>query len=347
MNCLLCGNPAELKFKNHTGYQTSTHYDIHHCSHCNTAFPMPHQVDEEIYNHIYRQPDKIPGYDRYLTYADMVLKVRNPLNYLAKSEDVYWAIKTFLSKKNKKNLKVLEIGCGFGYLTYALAKSGYTIKGVDISQHAIDQAKQRYGDHYVCCNVNDMEGQYDVLILTEVVEHIPDIKEFFGALYNLLKPGGEIVLTTPNKSFYPKDILWESEAPPVHLWWFSEESMIHLARHFKCSLEFIDFKKRHDLDNHYPHLSNQIFEEPAFNSIKNFTPSPWPKLDADGKALPPRTITLTGFREVLNRLGLLLPLYKIKRKIWKKTFKRKQFSKLLDYGWPTMCAIFRKGTSRT
>jgi hypothetical protein len=53
--------------------------------------------------------------------------------------------------------------------------------------------------------------------------------------------GGKILLTTPNRTFYGKNIVWETDRPPVHLWWFSEDSMKHIADKLNANVQFTDF----------------------------------------------------------------------------------------------------------
>jgi 2-polyprenyl-3-methyl-5-hydroxy-6-metoxy-1,4-benzoquinol methylase len=61
----------------------------------------------------------------------------------------------------------------------------------------------------------------NVIVLTEVIEYVDEPVEFMKVLAKLLKKGEHIILTTPNKSFYPKETVWSTENPLVHLWWFS------------------------------------------------------------------------------------------------------------------------------
>jgi hypothetical protein len=56
-------------------------------------------------------------------------------------------------------------------------------------------------------------------------------------------------LTTPNKTIYPANIIWNTDLPPVHLWWFSENSMRYIANKLNASVQFVDFteyyRKKH------------------------------------------------------------------------------------------------------
>ena len=153
-------------------------------------------------------------------------------------------------KANTENIaiapNILEIGCGLGYLTYSLNREGYKAKGLDISQEAVNKAIQNYGNYYTCANLFEYainhEKEYDILILTEVIEHLNDINSFMKSLKKLLRYEGKIILTTPNKSYYPTTVLWASDLPPVHCWWLSEESIKLIALKLNMAVSFLDFE---------------------------------------------------------------------------------------------------------
>jgi hypothetical protein len=71
--------------------------------------------------------------------------------------------------------------------------------------------------------------------------HVPDVHPFLAEALDLLAEGGELIVTTPNKDAYP-GATWETDLPPVHLWWFGEESLRHLASSHGCTASFVDFK---------------------------------------------------------------------------------------------------------
>jgi 2-polyprenyl-3-methyl-5-hydroxy-6-metoxy-1,4-benzoquinol methylase len=213
---------------------------------------------KQVYEKIYQSGDKLPLYDRYWKYKNAVKCSDNPLQYLADNEEMYWAVKNTLETTTKEKLKILEVGCGLGYLTYAMVKDGYNAQGLDISQNAIDEAIKNFGNHYICADVTEYasqnKGVYDIIILTEVIEHVENPISFLQSLIELLKPnGGKIILTTPNKTIYPANIIWNTDLPPVHLWWFSEDSMHYIANKLNASVQFVDFtayyRKKHDYRN--------------------------------------------------------------------------------------------------
>lgn len=269
--CLLCGAPTEIKHDKYPGYQEPLVFEIYHCESCSTAFSLPRLNDTKIiYDNIYKNGTNVPGYDRYWRYAEDVKYIKKPLKYLAKSENTYWGIREALRQivTDKKETKILEVGSGLGYLTYALNKEGYNTLGVDISATAVDQAKQNYGNYYFCNDIFSYAEKkkecYDIVILTEVIEHVNEPIEFLKALLKTVKPKGYVLLTTPNKSIFSSDVIWASDNPPIHCWWFSEKSICIMADKLNTSVSFIDFKKFHK--KNFIYLSNNIIPTmPIFN----------------------------------------------------------------------------------
>lgn len=250
VQCLLCGGSAELKHEKYQGYQKPNTFCIYNCSECNTSFSLPQTDSKDIYELIYKYGPKVRWYDIYWRHSEMVKKSKDPLQYLAESEASYWGVQRSLKKilKNgEKFPKILEIGCGLGYLTYALNKSGYDTIGLDISKEAVTNATKNYGNLFICADLfeysNLHTNEYDIVIFTEVIEHLNDINGFMMSLIKLLKSKGNLILTTPNKSFYPADVLWATDLPPVHYWWLSEDSIFYIANKLNLTSSFVDFKR--------------------------------------------------------------------------------------------------------
>ena len=245
--CPLCQSTPQLRYEGMKGYIEDSFYDIYECSQCNTSFVNPQVCDETIYDYIYKQVKFVPGYERYYRYANLVKKFRDPFRFMSNSEGLYWAVREALEKyfPQKKDIEILEIGSGLGYLTYSLNVSGYKTVGLDIAEDAIIQARNDYGDYY---EVGDLfklaakaEKKYDCVLMLEVIEHVEQPTAFIQAALALLKEGGKLIVTTPNKSAAPKDSIWQSDIPPVHLWFFSEDSLMYIAKSLNRSCEFVDF----------------------------------------------------------------------------------------------------------
>ncbi len=282
--CTLCRGGSTRTYKNMTGYIDGAFFDVYECQNCLASFVDPLHSDESIYNFIYNQAEKIPGYMRYQRYADLVKKVNNPLQLLAESENVYWGVKQALEQNFKSNdIKILEIGSGLGYLTYSLNKAGYEAIGVDLSHSAVERAQKKYGNFYEAGDifelVENMQNMYDCVIMTEIIEHVENPKKFIEAALSSLKLGGKLILTTPNKDSSPKGIIWQSDVPPVHLWWFSEKSISKVAESLGCIPTFIDFTE----------YTKKYFEYGTSSNMEQIQAS-LPRLEKDGAVVKSREV---------------------------------------------------------
>lgn len=264
--CLWCKSNALFR-KIQKGYQEPDIFRVYYCDTCNTSFTLPRVKNNNVYELIYKNPFLVKGYSRYQCYQEQVLIEKNPLNYLENLEPSYWgaihAIKNILNVD--KSARIIELGSGLGYFTYSLNVAGYNVQGLDISLDAVNNANKKFGDYYLCGDLFDFAeynlDSYDIVIMTEVIEHLDDPKEFIKAIKRMLKSNGKLIFTTPNKSFYPNSISWYTDSPPVHCWWFSEKSIRYIADLLNMKLTFVEF------DDYYK-------KHPFINKIVN--------LDSDG-----------------------------------------------------------------
>jgi SAM-dependent methyltransferase len=274
IKCPICENiDVKVVYKDFPAYKTDLQYDICYCMNCDTSFADPLIIEDKTYEYIYKEGSNTPGYQRYYWYRDKVKTFIKPLFFLSQVEDVYWGVQEYLIQNKNPEIKILEVGCGLGYLTYSLNKANYNTVGLDISLNAIEKARQNFGDYYECADVFDYsvsnKKRYDVIILTEVIEHIIDPVSFIKNLLDMLTDGGEIIITTPNKdSSYNAGEYWDTELPPVHLWWFSTKSFHSIAKRCNLNLDQYDLSRFYSrkkkymkvVDNHKP-WRTQTFDE--------------------------------------------------------------------------------------
>ncbi|CAH0719959.1 unnamed protein product, partial [Brenthis ino] len=113
-----------------------------------------------------------------------------------------------LSKKT-----ILDVGCGGGILSEALARIGAKVTGIDASNELIELATEhsqidsKISENkplYRCETIEEHSKQftdhYDAVVASEVIEHVADKELFIKACVQSVKPGGKIFITTPNKS---------------------------------------------------------------------------------------------------------------------------------------------------
>ena len=101
--------------------------------------------------------------------------------------------------------RLCDLGCGNGYLANRLAALGYQVVGVDASVSGIEIATRSQTSHaeFVCSTIDrslaDQLGPetFDVVVSSEVIEHLYRPADLLEAAHSLLRPGGYLVLTTP------------------------------------------------------------------------------------------------------------------------------------------------------
>jgi len=246
--CLLCGRQASLLKPDHLGYARPSAFAIFECATCDTQFAEPRTADHGVYNLIYENAGTLPGYSRYAWYADKVESHRDPLAWLATQQEMYWFVWKQLESMDRTQ-EIIELGSGLGYLTYSLHRADYRVQGLDISRSAVEAARARFGDLYTVLDVeslgvagvNASVPSADVIIMTEVLEHVADPVQMVASIARMLRPGGTALITTPNKSSEPQGAYWLTDNPPVHFWWLSETSMRRIAERCGLLIGFADF----------------------------------------------------------------------------------------------------------
>lgn len=80
----------------------------------------------------------------------------------------------------ERPIRILDAGCGRGYLTDSLRQCGHRVFGIDSSRSAIDRATETYGEHFECCPLSGHRpaALYDVVICMDVLFHILDDAEW-------------------------------------------------------------------------------------------------------------------------------------------------------------------------
>jgi SAM-dependent methyltransferase len=107
-----------------------------------------------------------------------------------------------------KNLVILDIGCGAGHGSEMLSKKYKKVYGVDISEDAIKYAKENWSQGNIEFKVGSaleipfVDNYFDVVAAFEVFEHLDDWRKFLAEIKRVLKPGGMLYISTPNKDLY-------------------------------------------------------------------------------------------------------------------------------------------------
>jgi 2-polyprenyl-3-methyl-5-hydroxy-6-metoxy-1,4-benzoquinol methylase len=100
--------------------------------------------------------------------------------------------------------RVFDAGCGNGALLRKLQLTGYEVAGCDASESGVTQARRLCGERVRVERLSVYEdlngtfgGDWDVVVSTEVIEHLYSPRDFIRQVRVLLRPGGALVLSTP------------------------------------------------------------------------------------------------------------------------------------------------------
>lgn len=108
-----------------------------------------------------------------------------------------------------KNKKVLDIGCGGGLLTEGMARLGAQVTGIDLSEKALSVARLHLFESQLEVNYQLIAAEdfaqthpagFDVVTCMEMLEHVPDPASIIKACAQLVKPGGQVFLSTLNRN---------------------------------------------------------------------------------------------------------------------------------------------------
>lgn len=150
------------------------------------------------------------GYDRMhdLFYSQRIKKFGGVRQVFWDRLETPWHRVAFklLSSLTVKDRQVLEVGCGYGALSIALAQLGATVTGLDISKRALKIAKEMSEELNIkiglflgdAQNIPCSTGVFDIIVSCETLEHIPNLEKALAEISRCGKSRAYLLLTFPN-----------------------------------------------------------------------------------------------------------------------------------------------------
>jgi len=135
----------------------------------------------------------------------------------------------------RSNGRLLDVGCGGGFLALTAKQMGWDAWGTEVSVSSVEHLRKQGLNiaHGELADAKFPDSHFDVIVATEVLEHVPDPRALTAECARVLRPGGLFYATTPHGRGISARMMgarWTMVAPPEHLQLLSTAGMRHLLR---------------------------------------------------------------------------------------------------------------------
>ena len=186
--CPLCGsiNTKEIA-------RVDEKFKLAKCRNCGFVFAIPRPSMEEL-NEYYNTDYKY-NYEPEPLSKEKVASSVKQLHHLIK---LY----------NPNTRDILDIGCSYGHTIYGLKQYGYNVEGTELSISACEFASKYYGLKIYNSEFppDELQENYDVILMSQLIEHVLDPLLFLKKAKSYLKDGGIVFIGTPNTNCILFDI---------------------------------------------------------------------------------------------------------------------------------------------
>ena len=267
--CSICGAPpARVRYTNLTDrlFSAGGQWNLVECSNsaCGMLWLDPAPVVEDLpklYRHYYTHEGEPPSRrgrlnqlfrraeDAYLAeeygYGDVrgtwVACLQAALMYLRPNRRAAVDFDVFYLSAQAGG-RLLEIGCGSGAMLRRMEQRGWQVQGVDFDPMAVGKARS-LGLQVHCGDVSQLSlstEEFDAVVMSHVIEHVPDPRLLLSECARLLRPGGRAVMVTPNVNSISHWLFgrhWRGLEPPRHLHLFAAAPLRRLCREAGLEIE--------------------------------------------------------------------------------------------------------------
>ncbi|MFY0255907.1 class I SAM-dependent methyltransferase [Chitinophaga sp. 30R24] len=263
MNCKYCDSPlqvvAEELYDNRYGYPGRfTMYKCNYCDILSLAADFTPEMIGDLYSNYYpRTQLKLEDWAPYKELSGF-----KPWFQGSRSAGYHYV---------PKNVKILDIGCGFGETLGYHRNRGCEVYGVEADEN-IKRVGDKFGFQVKAglFDPRDYQPEYfDYVTMDQVIEHVTDPMDSLQGIAKILKPGGVAILTTPNAkgwgipAFGKKWAHWHT---PYHLHLFSRKAMKKFAEDAGLVLEK-SFTVTNSEWLHYQWLHMATYPKPGEKSV--------------------------------------------------------------------------------
>lgn len=173
-------------------YDKVEQWSLLKCNSCNFIFTSPMPTEEKLKKFYSKEYFSDERHNEKFFSKDGSDKTENENEYLYRLKEV----ENYCSKRGS----ILDVGAARGGMLNVFKKYGWRVSGIEISEDASQKAKSLYGIELFCGTIENyvIENKFDVITFYQSLEHIPNPNEVMKKVFDLLDPGGILVIEVPN-----------------------------------------------------------------------------------------------------------------------------------------------------
>jgi len=236
-HCMLCGGAGELLYEDVPDHLFGVpgRWSLRRCrdTHCGLVWQDPMVIQDDLWR----------AYSKYHTHAALH-KVRLTASFLATDRTLARLLRLGAERKRHAlaylddlpPARLLDVGCGNGRFAAAMQDRGWTVRGTDFDPKAAENAMNTHGIQVDIGDLRELayaSESFDAVTLRHVIEHVRDPVEIVQECWRILKPGGRLVMVTPNtdslahRHFAAR---WRGLEQPRHLFLYNPSALQALLR---------------------------------------------------------------------------------------------------------------------
>lgn len=254
LKCALCNSQGRYIYKDLPDniFRTSGKWSLIECTGCGLVWidPMPDLNDiSKFYEKYYTHDHAVDRRDiREFVKRVILATSKRGLGYKSQGDTVtrnflsrlfYYvgpfreaAYRTVMWLHAEQKGKLLDIGCGSGFFLNYMKELGWDVYGIEPDQKAADYAKSVlklkniYSENLEEADFE--ERDFDAITMSHVIEHLVEPVKILNRCFGLLKPGGSLVITSPNTAALGRKRFkenWRGWEPPRHVFLYNIKSL--------------------------------------------------------------------------------------------------------------------------
>lgn len=138
-------------------------------------------------------------------YESFAEEFDSKMNMYDTTKRVHVFYNELLKNEELKEKKILDAGCGTGWFSKAASERGGIVTSMDLGENLLAQVAKKCKSECVVGSILEIpfpDNTFDFVVSSEVIEHTPDPYKALHEIHRVLKPGGKMVLSTPNKFWF-------------------------------------------------------------------------------------------------------------------------------------------------